>query len=158
MKRIILIGPGASGKDFLKKKMISRGYKPSISYTTREPRLNEKEGEDYYFISEEQFISMIDRNEFKEWNKFAGKWYYGTTKVHFDAASLFIMTPSGINKLTQDERVESLVIYLDLPEDVRRERLNKRKDADNTERRLETDRADFKDFNSFDIRIRNSDF
>lgn len=157
--RIIICGPGASGKDHLKRKLINKGHRPSISYTTRPPRPGEIEGEDYFFITDREFLDMIADNKFREWNKFGDKgWYYGTTQEHFDQASLFVMTPSGIAALSEDERSNTIIIYLDIPESVRRERLMKRKDADNAERRLHTDRVDFETFTSFDIRITNSDF
>jgi guanylate kinase len=158
MNRIILVGPGASGKDFLKRKLELKGFKTSISFTTRPPRPGEEHGKDYYFITEDAFTEMIGEGEFREWNKFADKWYYGTRWVEFESAGLFVMTPSGIAAMTPDERKESWVIYLDIPEDVRRERLNKRKDADNTERRIQTDRDDFKNFTDYDTIIRNEDF
>jgi guanylate kinase len=158
MKRVILIGPGASGKDFLKHELERKGFKCSVSFTTRPPRPGEVEGVNYYYISEEQFLGMINNDEFREWNKFADKWYYGTPKKHFDGANLFIMTPSGIKALTDEERSESLVIYIDAPEDVRRQRLASRKDADDPERRLATDRADFAGFKDFDWHITDPEF
>lgn len=158
MKRVILIGPGASGKDFLKHELEQKGFKCSVSYTTRPPRPGEVEGVNYYYISEDKFLGMINNNEFREWNKFADKWYYGTSKKHFAAANLFIMTPSGVRALTLEEREESLVIYIDAPEDVRRSRLMSRKDADDPERRLATDRKDFEGFVNFDWHITDPEF
>lgn len=156
--RVILCGQGSSGKDHLKKKLVDKGFTPSISYTTREPRPGEVEGVDYHFISEATFLKMVDNNEFREWNKFANKWYYGTTNKHFDAADVFIMTPSGIKALTEEERKKFLIIFLDIPEYIRRDRLLARKGPDDPERRLTTDRIDFAGFSSYDIRITNHDF
>lgn len=157
--KLIIVGAGASGKDFLKKKLISKGFSPSTSYTTRPPRPGEIDGEDYVFVDDATFLSMVAEDKFREWNKFTEKgWYYGTTNDHFKSASLFVMTPSGIRALTPDERKEFFVIYLDIPESVRRERLLSRRDADFADRRLKTDREDFEDFEDFDIRITNSDF
>jgi len=51
----------------------------SVSYTTRRPRPNEIDGQDYYFISEEEFRAGIDRGEFAEWTENYGH-YYGTSK------------------------------------------------------------------------------
>lgn len=158
MKRVIIVGAGASGKDYLKHYLETKGFTCSVSCTTRPARPGEVEGINYNFISEAEFLSMIDNNEFREWNKFAGKWYYGTTNRHFDAANLFIMTPSGIRALTLEDRMESLVIYIDVPEQVRRLRLMARSDADNPERRLDTDRIDFIDFKNFDWHITDPEF
>jgi len=50
----------------------------SVSYTTRYPRSNEQEGEDYYFVSSSVFQKMVERGEFLEWAKVLGN-FYGTT-------------------------------------------------------------------------------
>ena len=157
--KIILVGPGASGKDHLKRRFLGRGFKQSISFTTRPPRENERDGFDYHFISEEEFKEMIKQKDFREWNLFGDKkWYYGTTMREFNAASLFVMTPSGIRSLNPQERKDCFVVFIDIPEEVRRERLKARNDADDPERRIKTDIEDFKDFKDYDMRITNSDF
>ena len=50
----------------------------SVSYTTRTPRPGEKEGIDYYFISEEQFRRGIETKRWAEWAKVHGN-YYGSS-------------------------------------------------------------------------------
>ncbi len=56
----------------------------SVSATTRRPRGNEKEGTDYYFISEKEFKEKIHRKEFLEWEMvYEGK-YYGTLKEEIE--------------------------------------------------------------------------
>jgi len=157
--KIIICGPGASGKDHLKARFLSRGFRQSISYTTRPPRDTERNGIDYHFVNDDTFKEMIESKDFREWNIFGDKkWYYGTTLREFNAASLFVMTPSGINSLSEKERKECFVIFIDVPEEVRRERLNSRKDADDPERRIKTDLEDFKDFKNFDMKVTNHDF
>ena len=49
----------------------------SVSATTRKKRHNEKEGVDYFFISENEFLKKIEKNEFVEWEKFYD-YFYGT--------------------------------------------------------------------------------
>ena len=78
-KLIILTGPSGVGKGTVIKEILGK-YKNiwlSISATTREPREGEKEGENYYYLSEENFKEMIKQNLFLEWAQFAGN-YYGT--------------------------------------------------------------------------------
>lgn len=157
--KIIICGPGASGKDFLKKKFLAKGLKQSISYTTRPMRTGEVHGIDYFFVTEEVFKAMIEAREFREFNLFGDKnWYYGTTKQEFIDSSLFIMTPSGIKALNKIERSECFVIYIDVDEEVRLKRLKKRKDADAPERRIQTDRDDFKYYTDYDLKVSNADF
>jgi len=79
-KMIILSSPSGAGKTTLVKKISKeKNYKISISHTTREPRSNEVDGEDYFFISEEKFQILIKKNAFLEYaNVF--KNLYGSTK------------------------------------------------------------------------------
>ena len=80
LKRLIIItGPSGVGKGTVVKKLLDRNKDIwlSISATTRNPRIGEKDGENYYFISDEKFKDMIDKKEFLEWAQFAGN-YYGT--------------------------------------------------------------------------------
>ena len=78
-KLIIITGPSGVGKGTVVKELLNRNKDIwlSISATTRNPRMGEKDGENYYFISEERFKDMIDKKEFLEWAQFAGN-YYGT--------------------------------------------------------------------------------
>ena len=78
-KLIIITGPSGVGKGTVVKELLERDRDIwlSISATTRNPRIGEKDGENYYFISNERFKDMIDNKEFLEWAQFAGN-YYGT--------------------------------------------------------------------------------
>ena len=78
-KLIILTGPSGVGKGTVVKELLSKNQNIwlSISATTREPRIGEKEGESYFFLNREKFKKMIDENLFLEWAEFAGN-YYGT--------------------------------------------------------------------------------
>ena len=81
-KIILITAPSGSGKtsivNHLMKNCPSLAF--SVSATTRLPRKNEKEGVDYYFISEENFKKKIHDKELLEWEMvYEGK-YYGTLK------------------------------------------------------------------------------
>ena len=78
-KLIIITGPSGVGKGTVVKELLDKDKDIwlSVSATTRSPRMGEKNGENYYFISDEKFKDMIDKKEFLEWAKFAGN-YYGT--------------------------------------------------------------------------------
>jgi len=157
-KRVILCGHAASGKDYLRKRFERRGYRYALSYTTRPPRENETPGTDYRFVTETQAQEMIHNGEFYEWVRF-NDWIYGTTREQFKTKDLFIMTPRGLQHLLPEDRAESLVIFVDIPESVRRARLQHREmPGDTADRRMEADRLDFLNFTDYDIRITNSDF
>ncbi len=55
----------------------------TVSATTRKPRLGEREGIDYYFISEDEFRSKIEKNQFLEYAKVHDA-FYGTLKSEFE--------------------------------------------------------------------------
>ena len=57
--KIILVGKAASGKDFLKNRLSSKGFVSGVSHTTRPARANETDGVDYHFVDEVAFIEMI---------------------------------------------------------------------------------------------------
>jgi|SRR5450432_1968445 len=85
-KLILITAPSGAGKtsivNHLLKKYAQLAF--SVSATTRKPRDNEKEGEDYYFISEEEFKEKIHHKEFLEWEMvYEGK-YYGTLKSEIE--------------------------------------------------------------------------
>ncbi len=79
-KMIILSSPSGAGKTTLAKKISQeKHFKISISHTTREPRSNEKNGVDYFFVSQKQFEKLIEEKSFLEYaNVF--KNLYGSTK------------------------------------------------------------------------------
>jgi guanylate kinase len=152
-KRIILVGPGASGKDYLRKILETKGYRHSISHTTRPIRKGEKNGVDYHFISKNDFLCKIEDGYFYEYNVFLEDWYYGTSIEEFNKSDLLILTPSGIKNLTPEHRKESLVIYLDCDQKIRFKRLFERKDSDDARRRFNADLKDFKNFSDYDLKI-----
>lgn len=157
-KRIILVGPGASGKDHMRKLLESRGFRYAVSYTTRPPRPGEVEGKDYYFITQEECQRMKDNLEFYEAIDFNG-WTYGTSNRQFYNDDVFIMTPSGLSHLKPEDRLTSLVIYFDIPEDIRKTRLENRVMPGHTvEARLQADRELFEGYIDFDVKITDPNY
>jgi guanylate kinase len=157
--RIILVGKAASGKDHLRQILEGRGFKYGVSYTTRPPRIGEVDGRDYYFIEESEFQDLIEQNFFYENVSFNG-WSYGTSKEQWNETDdVFIMTPSGVSKLKPADRKHSFIIYIDIPVEIRRERLQMRNDNnDAIDRRIEADENDFKHFTDFDIKLTDHNF
>jgi len=150
-KKLILMGAGASGKDYYRDKIVEAGLRKEISYTTREPRPNEVSGDSYHYIDKSKFEAMIMKKEFLQWNKFGNDKYYGTLAADFDKYDVFIMTPSALKMMTPEQRKQSYIIYFKISEEIRRERLISRSDDnDDVERRLGTDRVDFEGFDDYD--------
>ena len=78
---IVLSSPSGAGKTTLVK-MLSKidNYEISISHTTRQPRPNEINNKDYYFVNEDQFKRLIKNQEFLEYAKVFNN-FYGTTRT-----------------------------------------------------------------------------
>ncbi|MCD6546298.1 MAG: guanylate kinase [Thermotogae bacterium] len=77
----VISGPSGAGKTTILKKIMRNvdNLAFSVSYTTRPKRPNEREGADYFFVTEEQFKDLIEKDEFVEWALVHG-YYYGTSK------------------------------------------------------------------------------
>ena len=80
---LVLSSPSGAGKTTLSKKIqqSDNSFEISVSHTTREPRPNEVEGIDYFFLSENRFNEKIKNNEFYEYAKIFGN-YYGLSLIH----------------------------------------------------------------------------
>ena len=84
----VLAGPTAVGKGTVVAALTKRfpTLNVSISATTRDPRPGELNGVHYYFVSPQEFDSMIERGEMLEWALVHGKNKYGTPRGPVDQA------------------------------------------------------------------------
>lgn len=156
-KRIILCGKAASGKDFIKSKFREKGFVIDVSYTSRPPREGEVNGIDYVFMTKEGFEAMIKVDGFYEWVKH-GDYYYGTGAYEWNESDVFIMESDGVSHIKCEDRVNSLVIYVTVPEVVRTQRLLDRGwDMKKINERMNLDDKKFKDFKDFDLVINSID-
>jgi len=153
MKRLIFVGKAASGKDHARKVVEAAGAKYAVSYTTRPPREGEVDAKDYFFLDPAEFEHMINKDEMYEYVEFNG-WYYGTTDKQMAECNSFIMTPLGLSHLTPNDRKESFVVYFNIDELIRRERMEIRQgNADSVERRIVADEEDFSLYTNYDLVI-----
>jgi guanylate kinase len=161
-EKIIICGGSGSGKDFLLKGLIEKGerYEPKI--TTRPIRQGELNGVNYNYINNNQFTMLYENDQIKVHQKFIVNdqtWYYALTKENFKTNNLFIMTPYELSFLTEEERKGCFVVYLDIPESIRRQRIFGRNDNnDSVQRRLDADRQDFMTFTDYDMKISDHEF
>ena len=158
MKNLICVSaPSGSGKTTLCKRVreIKRELVWSVSYTTRSPRPNEVNGEDYNFITQKEFISLKNNEEFAEWENVHGQ-YYGTAKLELDKAILnekIVLLELDVNGTTSIRKLypeHSHSIFIVPPSvDHLRERLFKRgsETIKSIEKRLErfNKEMDYKD-------------
>jgi guanylate kinase len=84
---IVISGPSGVGKDTVLRRLfqLAPDLKYSVSYTTRPPRPGEVDGRSYSFVSEPEFLRLIERREFLEWAKVYDH-YYGTSRARVDDA------------------------------------------------------------------------
>ena len=84
---IIVSAPSGAGKSSLCNRALKEfpTLVHSISYTTRTPRPRESDGDHYFFITEQKFLSLIEKGFFAEWAKVHSH-YYGTSKEQLESA------------------------------------------------------------------------
>ena len=138
-KMIILSSPSGAGKTTLVKKISKeKNYKISISHTTREPRDNEIDGVDYFFVKQENFEKLIQENAFLEHaNVF--KNMYGSTKEQvfknlkngFNV--LFDIDWQGAQQIKKQTLIYKLISFFILPpsKEILLERLVARGESNN---------------------------
>lgn len=157
--KYIIVGPGASGKDWLQKKMVELGYKPMRQYTTREKRENET-GDEYHFITDEEFKKMDEERKFASVNFYRIGWY-GVSYDELRESDVAILSPANVRDVFREYpglRGRYTILYLDMPVELRRERLATRytnKVGDDNEKRLAADERDFAGYAIWDLRFKD---
>lgn len=132
----VISAPSGTGKTTLIKEVIQHlaGLQFSVSFTTRLPRPNESEGQDYHFVSHAVFQKMVEKNEFLEWAEVLGN-RYGTPrpdlkKLESEGVDLILDIDTQGAKKAMKEIDQLTLIYL-LPPSLKvlRERLTNRGDS-----------------------------
>ena len=78
---IVMSGPSGAGKTSLGRALVEQvgGIRFSVSHTTRQPRRGERDGVEYFFVSEAEFRDMVARDQFLEHARVHGH-SYGTAR------------------------------------------------------------------------------
>ena len=120
---IVITAPSGAGKTSITRHLMKVFPQVafSISAATREPRSNEKNGVDYYFMSEEEFQQKILDEEFVEWEMvYEGK-YYGTLKSELrrmwknEQIPVLDIDVQGAIHVKKEYPVNSLFIFIKPP-------------------------------------------
>lgn len=152
------MGKTCSGKNAVVSELKKRGWSQIVTYTSRPKRRGEKNGREYWYISEEDFSNKIKGGYFAEWKSYDvnGKtWYYGSPVDEIlnasldDKNSVIILTPQGVvdvlailKRHVADYQIN--IIYLYSNHNTILQRLKSRKDKnDSIERRMKADDKDF---------------
>jgi len=164
---IVLSSPSGAGKTTLVK-MLSKidNYEVSISHTTRQPRLNEENIKDYYFVNEDEFKRLINNQEFLEYAKVFNN-FYGTTrtpvidKLNKGKNVLFDIDWQGADQIKNKKLDYKLVTFFILPpsKEVLLERLSNRdmKDKLIAEERMKQFERDVLHWINYDYVVINDD-
>tara|TARA_E500000178_G_scaffold309866_1_gene324547 strand:+ start:117 stop:743 length:627 start_codon:yes stop_codon:yes gene_type:complete len=135
---IILSSPSGAGKTTLVS-LLSKlnNFEVSISHTTRQPRQNEIQNKDYFFVSETEFKRIISNDEFLEYAKVFNN-FYGTTRtpvinsLNKGKNVLFDIDWQGADQIKNKKLDYKLITFFILPpsKEVLFERLSKRHTKD----------------------------
>ena len=121
---IVLSSPSGAGKTTLARKLQKNNsnFQISISYTTRQPRSNEVNGKDYYFVSRSEFEKLIQNKSFYEYATIFEN-YYGTPKepvvklLSSGKDILFDIDWQGTQQLKQIKNLPLLTFFI-IPPDI----------------------------------------
>ena len=118
---IVLSSPSGAGKTTLVKKLAkNKNFKISVSYTTRVPRISENNGEDYYFVSKNDFKKLIDNNELLEYANVFNNFYGSSKKKVFNILNngdsvLFDIDWQGTNQIKEKNLEYKILTIFILP-------------------------------------------
>ena len=161
---VILSSPSGVGKTTLTKKIQQKyhNFKISVSHTTRQPRSNEVDGVDYFFISKDKFEKFIQEKKFYEYAKIFEN-YYGTLKETVDKLIenndvIFDIDWQGTKQLSKIKDLSLLKIYLitENKEELKKRLIKRDQNTkDEVEKRFKSFDEDIKHWNDYDYIIIN---
>jgi guanylate kinase len=164
----VISGPSGAGKSSLIKEVLRRHKEKlgfSVSCTSRKIREGEKEGIDYFFISEDDFREKIDKDIFLEWAYVHGN-YYGTSKEYIE--SIIIQGKNCILDIDvqgalilMDKKIEATYIFVAPPsiESLRKRLMQRGTDVRETiELRVKNAELELKFTNKYQYIVINDNF
>lgn len=166
---VLLSGVSGAGKDTIKKELMKRNSNivSLPSYTDREPREGEVNGEIYNFISTEEFEDLIKKDDLYEYDVHHNH-YYGTSKKllneRLESGKIIVKdidvngTENLVKLLGNDTRI--VTIFLRVPkEELHRRLLGRNPNADPKEVMLRLNRFDYEEskIGVYDYVIKNND-
>ncbi len=146
-KLFVISGASGVGKSTVLKRVMERRKDLcfSVSATTRSPRPGETEGESYYFVSKEQFETMIAQDAFVEYDAHMGN-FYGTPSAQLEeklrlGSVILDIEPNGAFAV-RAKRPDAILIFIAPPSiEELEQRLRGRGDTSDDQIRLRLDRV-----------------
>lgn len=130
---LVLVGASATGKTFIAKRLQQKyNLKKYVTCTTRQKRINEVDGVDYYFLTEKEFLDKKANGEFVETAIYNNN-YYGSLKSECKPDKVVILEPNGVNSFYKENldfisilivcssktRLNRMINRLDNPNDIK---------------------------------------
>lgn len=127
-----IMGESSSGKDILVNHLCkTSNFTQLISYTTRPQRKNE--GATHIFVDEDIYNSMKENNEIAAYTNINNNHYWSIVEQLYDS-DFYVIDPIGVGSLKNLNlpNLRIVTVYINVPEDIRKERAMKRGDDINT--------------------------
>jgi guanylate kinase len=161
----VVTGPSGAGKGTLIGLLLPRFpvLRPTVSATTREQRPGERDGVDYWFLSDGEFTRRVEAKEFLEWVEYVGN-RYGTLSSEIDrireqgGAPLLELETEGALRVKKKEP-GAVTIFVTAPVEELERRLRER-DTESTgdiAHRIELARRQLEEAGRFDYVVENDD-
>ena len=127
---IVLAGASASGKTEVAKMLAKKyGITKVITTTTRDLRVGEEHGRDYFFVSKERFEEMLREDRFVEHTIYNGN-FYGSTKDQIAPNKCVVIDPAGLRAYIALHDDHIVTFFLDSTEETRHKRMIDRGDLE----------------------------
>ncbi len=164
---VVLSSPSGAGKTTLVKKIAQKNnFKISISYTTRKPRTNEVNGNDYFFISEDEFKNLINNQELLEYAKVFQNFYGSSRSQVFEKLNkgenvIFDIDWQGTEQIKKQKLDYKIITFFILPpsksELFKRLKNRDMKDKNIVEDRMKQFNEDIEHWENYDFVVINDD-
>ena len=169
-KVLVVVGPSGVGKDTLMQKVVDKNpgkFKKGVTHTSRKMRPGEKEGYNYYYVTEEEFLKLKDNNGLVEHNFYNGN-YYGLSKKELEDGTkgekilYVIIDINGAKKVHELNIPANFAAILPPNEETLEKRLKGRgtESEEVIKGRLETAKTETKEIDKssfFNIKVYNED-
>lgn len=162
---IVLSGPSGVGKGTVRKAIFDQGgndFQYSISMTTRKPRKGEVDGEDYYFVSKEEFEKNIKEGQMLEYAQYVDN-YYGTPLKYVNQTldsgrDVFLEIEVNGSRQVREKMPDGVFLFLTPPDlmELKQRIINRgTEDMDTINKRMEKAVDEIKTMRDYDYAVVN---
>lgn len=143
---ITLTGPSGSGKSTIEKMLVrNHKFKRAISHTSREPRMNETNGVDYYYVGHDIMVRMFNEGKLAEFIEYNGN-LYGVSIKELMESQVIVIEPHGLHQVKEKMNGYKTIIsfYLEVSPKEMEKRMRNRGDTEEAiQKRLKNDSKHF---------------